>query len=461
MKNFKLTKKLGTGTFATVYQACKKTDLDKVVAIKCIERCRLNKVSTENLFTEIRVMKELNHEHIVKLQDFEWDEKYIFLIMEYCSGGDLSSFIRSRNVLREKEARKFLRQIALALQFLQEKNIAHMDLKPQNLLLTGDETPLLKVADFGMSQHLYAGDSSASFRGSPLYMAPEIMMGQSYDAKVDLWSVGVILYETLFGMAPFASKTFEELEEKVLDDSPVKIPDNCNLSMECKDLLMRLLERDQNKRISFQDFFSHPFIDLEHIPGPSCLGKARHLVTQAVTDDSKGSIKSALNYYTQAIEYFIPAVEFEQDPATKEALREKIEQYIERAEQLKQVLHQKRPSLRRSRQPEMLLERIKTSNSSVKAALMKASVAEQEESSRNYKRAFDLYKGAVEILMPIAEESASPVEKRVIKSEIKLFLDRAEEVLFLSKQKTRTGFFRHLSNSISGSDASDSRCRVQ
>ena len=104
--------------------------------------------------------------------------------------------------------------------------------------------------------------------------------------------------ETLFGMAPFASKTFEELEEKVLDVSPVKvhtyvhtsmcvcvcmytvlnpvlkIPDDCGLSDDCRDLLMRLLERDQNNRISFQEFFSHPFIDLEHLPGPACLEKA-------------------------------------------------------------------------------------------------------------------------------------------------------------------------------------------
>ncbi|CAI8024786.1 Serine/threonine-protein kinase ULK3 [Geodia barretti] len=101
----------------------------------------------ENLLTEIKVMKQLQHEHIVQLSEFEWDTNYIFLIMEYCSGGDLSNFIRSRNTLAEVEAKYFLQQLACALQFLRSKGIAHMDLKPQNLLLhvTASRKYILKV----------------------------------------------------------------------------------------------------------------------------------------------------------------------------------------------------------------------------------------------------------------------------------------------------------------------------
>ncbi|CAI8024784.1 Serine/threonine-protein kinase ULK3 [Geodia barretti] len=147
MKDYVLTESLGTGTYATVYKAVHKGKQKGVVAVKCIKRSRLTVSSMENLLTEIKVMKQLQHEHIVQLSEFEWDTNYIFLIMEYCSGGDLSNFIRSRNTLAEVEAKYFLQQLACALQFLRSKGIAHMDLKPQNLLLhvTASRKYILKV----------------------------------------------------------------------------------------------------------------------------------------------------------------------------------------------------------------------------------------------------------------------------------------------------------------------------
>uniref|UniRef100_F7HTG4 non-specific serine/threonine protein kinase n=1 Tax=Macaca mulatta TaxID=9544 RepID=F7HTG4_MACMU len=114
--------------------------------------------------------------------------------MEFCAGGDLSRFIHTRRILPEKVARVFMQQLASALQFLHERSISHLDLKPQNILLSSLEKPHLKLADFGFAQHMSPWDEKHVLRGSPLYMAPEMVCQRQYDARVDLWSVGVILY---------------------------------------------------------------------------------------------------------------------------------------------------------------------------------------------------------------------------------------------------------------------------
>ncbi|EDO41399.1 predicted protein [Nematostella vectensis] len=311
INNFVVAEKLGQGSYATVYKAFKKGDNRDVVAIKCIKKKTLSKAATENLLTEIELLRNLEHEHIVQLKDFQWDENHIFLIMEYCGGGDLSRFIHSKRALPERMARKFLRQLACALQYMRSYDVAHMDLKPQNLLLSSRHNPVLKIADFGFAQKLHPNSEASNIRGSPLYMAPEMICCQSYDASVDLWSVGVILYETLFGEPPFKSKTFVELEAKLRSSEPIKLPPGPRVSADCRDLLIALLQRDPKQRISFEAFFTHPFIDMEHMPSSTSLQKAVGIVSEAVSLDKDGSHKEAAQLYCQAMEYFVPAVECE------------------------------------------------------------------------------------------------------------------------------------------------------
>lgn len=139
----------------------------EIVAVKCVLKKSLNKISTENLLTEIELLKTLKHEHIVQLKDFEWDKHYIYLIMEFCNGGDLSTFLKLKKALHENLVRKFLQQIgnlcdltydssliflfaASALKYMHEKNVAHLDLKPQNILMTSRTSPRLKIAGRNM-----------------------------------------------------------------------------------------------------------------------------------------------------------------------------------------------------------------------------------------------------------------------------------------------------------------------
>ena len=165
MKDFILTEKLGQGTYATVYKAYKKGNTRDIVAIKCVKKSSLSKSSTENLLREIEILKSLNHRHIVELKDFQWDDNNIFLILEYCSGGDLSTYIRRYRRLPENVARKFLRQLASALQYIHDKNISHMDLKPQNLLIESKDNLVLKVGDFGFAQYLLGKEGHDNLRG--------------------------------------------------------------------------------------------------------------------------------------------------------------------------------------------------------------------------------------------------------------------------------------------------------
>ncbi|CAG2102455.1 unnamed protein product [Medioppia subpectinata] len=183
-----------------------------------------------------------------------------------------------------------------------------MDLKPQNILISSKicgnqwRNVVLKIADFGFAQYLRPEDSATSLRGSPLYMAPEILLRTKYDASVDLWSVGIILYECLFGSAPFSSESIEELTQKIKSPEPIKIPTNIDISDNCRDILAKLLQRDPRKRISFDEFFGHPFIDLEHMPSSESYTKGVQLIREAVDNDLKG------HYNESKFEIWLPEV---------------------------------------------------------------------------------------------------------------------------------------------------------
>ena len=425
MKDFVLSEKLGQGTYATVYKGYRKGNTREVVAVKCIQRKRLSKSSSENLIREIEILKGINHEHIVQLRDFQWDADNVFLVLEYCSGGDLSMFLRRYVRLPERIARKFLRQLALALQFIHQQGVAHMDLKPQNLLLYSKADPILKVGDFGFAQQLLGQEGRDNLRGSPLYMAVEMFCSDSYDSSVDLWSVGVILHETLFGYAPFASRTYEELEMKILSKDPIRIPFEPPVSPQCKDLLKGLLQRDPKERITFEKFFSHDFVDLAHAPTADCLEKAISIVSKAVNFDASGNTEDACRHYCSALEFFLPAIEYERDPSKKDAIRQKVNQYINRAEQLKQAKKQQhRPTLKRQHS----LQAKVTDVPQLEEAVRLSQVAEKFDEEKKYGLALENYQKSVELYLKIVSTvPQGHLQARIHKEVVKL-MTRAEEL---------------------------------
>ena len=122
------------------------------------------------------------------------------------------------------------------------------------------------MENFRFAQRLKLGECNYSLKGSPLYMAPEILLKHEYDAQADLWSIGVILYECLYGKAPYSSKSVDELLQKIKHQAKIVIPINSKISPECENLLNRLLQHEPTKRIKFDDFFNHEFLDLKSLP---------------------------------------------------------------------------------------------------------------------------------------------------------------------------------------------------
>uniref|UniRef100_A0A915KQD6 non-specific serine/threonine protein kinase n=1 Tax=Romanomermis culicivorax TaxID=13658 RepID=A0A915KQD6_ROMCU len=281
-----LGEKLGQGSYANVYKAQRRelrpNGTREVLAVKCIAKSKVcvTQTAQDNLVREIDILKKLSHPNIVRLVDFLWDKNNVYLITEYCNAGDLSCYIRQTSQfppgssnkklfsLPEPLTRKFLQQLAAAMRYLRSKQISHMDLKPQNILLTieYDKSITLKIADFGFATKLSYTDRATSLRGSPLYMAPEMLKGGSYDVRVDLWSIGVIIYECLFGYPPFSSENLNGLINKIVSDEPVIFHSKPSLSPCCRNLVEKLLKKDPRDRITFYEFFDHPFVDEKYSP---------------------------------------------------------------------------------------------------------------------------------------------------------------------------------------------------
>ena len=188
--------------------------------------------------------------------------------MEFCNGGDLADYLSKKKLLSEDVIRLFLRQIAAALQVLHEKSIVHRDLKPQNILLAYDEwikSPQpeqirVKVADFGFARHLEVDAMAATLCGSPMYMAPEVMTSQTYDSRADIWSLATIIYQCLVGRAPFYAQNPQKLRA-LYENSPVLqpvIPEKTSPTL--RSLLLAMLKKDPQERLTFAEFFKHPFL---------------------------------------------------------------------------------------------------------------------------------------------------------------------------------------------------------
>jgi len=428
LNNYVFTVPIGSGSYATVYKAHKKQSNSEVVAVKCIKKSSLNKSSVENLVKEIEVLKKLNHENIVQLLDFQWDSHYIYLIMEFCSGGDLSQFIRLRKTLPEFTVKKFLQQIASAMKVLHEKKISHFDLKPHNILLTSSNHPIIKLADFGFAQFRDTSEENKSenyLRGSPLYMAPEIILDKNYTEKADLWSLGVILYESLFGRAPYASTDTDEFLKKIVSQTAITIPNSPSISDECRDLLAGLLNRDPEKRISFEEFFNHEFVDLKHRPSPDCIEEAILIVNKAIKADEKEDISEACDLYSEAIRYFISAIYYETDSIKKSQLRSKVKQYVDRAEHLKVIFEIKNQKNSDFDERKRQLLSLTSRNKKINMCLKTLYYADYLENQGKYKEAVKYYEDTIEKLLPSASNQPK-ILKKLLHTEIKKYIDRIE-----------------------------------
>lgn len=265
---------IGKGTFSQVFKGLN-SETDELVAIKKIELDNLDSNLLNRMEIEIKLLKEFSHPNIVEFKDFikittikDNSPKIIaYLILEYCAGGDLHNYLK-KGAISEITAKKFIKQLADGIAYLKSKNVFHRDLKPHNILLNG-LCDTIKITDFNFVKLIDNNniDLSQTICGSPLYMAPEILSDDfnGYSSKSDLWSIGLIFYEMLHGKNPFNDAiNIIDLKKKIIRPISIK-PD---LSDSAKHLLINLLKLDPDKRLSYQEFFNHPFLErsLSDIP---------------------------------------------------------------------------------------------------------------------------------------------------------------------------------------------------
>ncbi|XP_077942183.1 serine/threonine-protein kinase BRSK2-like isoform X5 [Gasterosteus aculeatus] len=249
---YRLEKTLGKGQTGLVKLGIHCVTCQKV-AIKIVNREKLSESVLMKVEREIAILKLIEHPHVLKLHDVYENKKYLYLVLEHVSGGELFDYLVKKGRLTPKEARKFFRQIISALDFCHSHSICHRDLKPENLLL--DEKNNIRIADFGMAS-LQVGDSLLETScGSPHYACPEVIRGEKYDGrKADAWSCGVILFALLVGALPFDDDNLRNLLEKVklgVFHMPHFIPP------ECQNLLKGMIEVDAGKRFTLEQIQKH------------------------------------------------------------------------------------------------------------------------------------------------------------------------------------------------------------
>jgi serine/threonine protein kinase len=292
-KNYK--NKLGKGSYSSVYKGVYNgvttNDLinGSIVAIKIINMCNLSFNDYQHVNSEVNVMNMLKtnvHPNVIKCFDTIQTQKYTYIIMEYCDCGDLSLIMTKP--IKEKYARLYFCQLINGLKFLREHNLIHRDIKPKNILLT-NENKILKIADFGFAKVIKESLMKEKICGSPLYMAPEIMNNNIYNSQTDLWSVGMILYEMIYGVHPYGyCKTFVELKDEI-NNTNIRIPpdeiENINISSECILLLQKLSQKQVDLRITWDEFFDNSWTKMENdiISEENSISPARSISMKSIT----------------------------------------------------------------------------------------------------------------------------------------------------------------------------------
>ena len=263
IQDFKIKKEIGSGSFGRVYLATHlKTNID--YAIKVIDKRNKTNIEGKPYFRrEIEIMYKIRHPNCVRLFGNFEDENYCYFIMEYVPGGNLFSLMASnRNTgLNIYLVASIMRELVSAIYYLHNMSppIIHRDIKPENVLLTNDSN--IKLTDFGWSNYInFEGEQRLTFCGTPIYLAPEMIQNIGHDEHVDIWCLGVLLFELLTGTPPFIGQNRVLLMKNIINvniswPSPPRLP----IDPDAKDLISKILKKKPTERISLENIVKHNF----------------------------------------------------------------------------------------------------------------------------------------------------------------------------------------------------------
>mmetsp|Transcript_23844 Transcript_23844/g.56174 ORF Transcript_23844/g.56174 Transcript_23844/m.56174 type:complete len:375 (+) Transcript_23844:111-1235(+) len=258
---YKLGSKLGEGAFSVVKEGQHRQS-HKSFAIKIVTKSKLSKEDEIALKDEIDVLKDMQHDHIIRLYDVFEEPQHYYLVTEKMGGGELFDRIVQKSYYNEKEARDTCLILLSAIHHCHSKKVAHRDLKPENLLLfSAKDDSSIKIADFGFAKRVKAPKTLTTQCGTPGYVAAEILEGRPYDTQADMWSIGVIVYILLGGYPPFIESNQRTLFRKIRKGQYEFHEEYWGqVSNDAKDLIRFLLTVNPDKRLTAEGGLNNKWI---------------------------------------------------------------------------------------------------------------------------------------------------------------------------------------------------------
>lgn len=272
--NFDVIKTLGSGAFGKVL-LCREIETEKQCAIKCLKVQSDNKREyLQKLINEAELHSKLNHPQIIKLYNYKIKPDFVNIILEYADGGDLKEYLNDfylspsddcsrRPLFSDFQASQLIKTILMGLKYIHESNVVHRDLKPENILfLRKNDLNSVKIADFGLSAEFrdHEEKTLAKVCGTLSYMAPEIFKGHSYTKKVDIYSLGIILWHCMIGKFPVSVRESNKKDVINFALSPNWIFPENTFSEQAQDFFLKLVNPDPKDRYDAQTALNHPWI---------------------------------------------------------------------------------------------------------------------------------------------------------------------------------------------------------
>ena len=269
LKDFEydIEKPIGKGGFCTVYKAIFK-DNKKIYALKVIDKSILkNDDDIKNIINEIKIMNELDSSNLLKLVTNFEDENNIYIILPLCKNGQLYDLLhKSNKKVKNIFIKKYLYQTIQAIKELHKKKIIHRDIKPENILIDNKDNALL--SDFGIATHCKEGEKRNTYCGTDEYLAPEVIRGEPYDEKIDIWAIGILIYEcisplgkTPFNKIDFLKRTDDNKEYIIKNEKDLKINYDKNFDPLAKNLIEKILKINPKERLSINNILNHIFFN--------------------------------------------------------------------------------------------------------------------------------------------------------------------------------------------------------
>ena len=258
--DFKIIKVIGRGSYGKVCLV-QFRQTNELFAMKSLKKnVLIDEDQVESTLLEKNILQSLNHPFLVGMVFCFQTEERVFFVLPFLRGGELFQLLRQLKYFPEPNVQFYASIIGLALDYLHKNGIVYRDIKPENVLL--EEDGYLKLIDFGMAKILKDEEKANSFCGTPEYLAPEIITGEGHNRMADWWSYGALIYEMLFGIPPFFSENVEKMYS-LITNSELRFPKKFKVSDDAKDLLLKLLVKNQKERFGinggFEEIKKHPF----------------------------------------------------------------------------------------------------------------------------------------------------------------------------------------------------------